>query len=128
MLPPVLPLKHNILKTSLKYLWQIYVIQVHYPRSLQVRILYLFDKLLSPIQQQFDSGLQLKPLVVDCFFLCARKSVTQDQSLPSHALLRFPDLPQKQIILSLYFFNLFYLKYLNRNKYKILPFERIFNQ
>ena len=127
MLTPVLPLKHNILKTSLKYLWQIYVIQVHYPRSLQVRILYLFDKLLSPIQQRFDSGLQLKPLAVDCFFLCARKSVTQDQSLPSHTLLKFPDLPQKQIILSLYFFNLFYLKYSNRNKYKILLFERIFN-
>ena len=121
------PINHNILKTYLKYLWQIYVIQVHYPRSLQVRILYLYDKLLSPIQQQFDSGLQLKPLAVDCFFLCARKSDTQDQSLPSHALLRFPDLPQKQIILSLCFFNLFYLKYKNQNKYKILLFERIFN-
>ena len=121
------PINHNILKTYLKYLWQIYVIQVHYPRSLQVRILYLYDKLLSPIQQQFDSGLQLKPLAVDCFFLSARKSDTQDQSLPSHALLRFPDLPQKQIILSLCFFNLFYLKYRNQNKYKILLFERIFN-
>ena len=59
---------HNILKTSLKYLWQIYVIQVHFPRSLQVRILYIFDKLLCSIQQRFDLALQLKQLVVDCFY------------------------------------------------------------